>query len=150
MKHRGYMESCSIAAPGAAVWRALVDPVLLTRWLAAAVTVEPRPGGLYRFDHAHAGRREAHIDVFEPPRRLRLIHFVQADWPAAADAAPVDDVMVVQRDTSTVVRIMGSGVPADPAWDLLLRRWRGSWAVSLVNLKKMLEGHSGPHTSGPA
>lgn len=138
-KQRGYMESCNIAASPLAVWQALVDPVLLERWLAKAVTVEARPGGLYRFEHAHGGRREAHIDVFDPPRRLRLIHFAQPDWPAGTGVVPVDDVMVVQRDDSTVVRVLGSGVPVDPAWDPVLRRWRGTWAVGLATLKRMLE-----------
>jgi len=141
---RGYLESCSITASPQAVWRALVDPALLSRWLANAATVDPRPGGLYRIEHAHAGRREAHIDLFEPPRRLRLIHFVQPDWPATADVAPVDDLLVVQRPDATVVRVLGSGVPADPAWDPVLRRWRGSWVVGLAMLKKMLEDPAGP------
>lgn len=139
MKLRGYMESCKIPASPQAVWQALVDPVLLAQWLATAVTVEARPGGLFRFEHAHGGRREAHIDVFDPPRRLRLIHFAQPDWPAGAEAVPVDDVMVVERNDGTVVRVLGSGVPGDPAWDPVLRRWRGTWAVGLAALKRMLE-----------
>lgn len=140
---RGYLESCSITAPSQTVWRALVDPVLLSRWLAKAAAVDPRPGGLYRFEHAHVGRREAHIDLFEPPRRLRLIHLVQPDWPVAADVAPVDDVLVVQRDDVTVVRVLGSGVPLDPAWDPVLRRWRGAWVIGLAMLKKMIEAPVG-------
>jgi len=144
MTQRGYLESCSITASPQAVWRAFVDPALMSRWLAKTAAVDPRPGGLYRFEHAHAGRREAHIDLFQPPRRLRLIHFVQPDWPVAADVAPVDDVLVLQRDDTTVVRILGSGVPADPAWDPLLRRWRGAWAVGLAMLKKILEAPAGP------
>jgi uncharacterized protein YndB with AHSA1/START domain len=149
-RQRGYMESCSIAAAPQDVWGALVDPALLARWLAKTAAVEPRPGGLYRFEHAHAGRREAHIDVFEPPRRLRLIHFAQPDWPVATDVTPVDDVMIVQRDEVTVVRIMGSGIPLEPAWDPLLRRWRGTWAVGLAQLKKMLEARTGATGTGPA
>lgn len=136
---RGYLESCSITASPQAVWRALVDPALLSRWLARAAAVDPRPGGLYRIEHVQAGRREAHIDLFEPPRRLRLIHFPQPDWPGTADVAPVDDLLLVQRSDATVVRVLGSGVPADPAWDPVLRRWRGSWAVGLAVLKRMLE-----------
>lgn len=147
-KQRGYMESCSIAAPARTVWEALVDPVLLSRWLATTAAVDPRPGGSYRFEHVHSGRREAHIDIFEPPRRLRLIHFAQVDWPVSANVAPVDDVMIVPRDDFTVVRVMGSGVPRNAAWDPLLRRWRGSWAVGLVKLKKLLENSSEAMSAG--
>ena len=139
MKTRGYMETCNVPASPQAVWQALVDPVLLAQWLATVVTVEARPGGLYRFEHAHGGRREAHIDVFDPPRRLRLIHFAQPAWPVGAEAVPVDDVMVVERSDGTVVRVLGSGVPGDPASDPVLRRWRGTWAVGLAALKRMLE-----------
>ena len=55
------------------------------------------------------------------------------------EAVPVDDVMVVERNDGTVVRVLGSGVPGDPAWDPVLRRWRGTWAVGLAALKRMLE-----------
>ena len=93
------------------------------RVVAPPATVEARPGGVYRFEHAHAGRRDAHIDVFEPPRRLRLIHFTQPDWPAGGEAVPVDDVMLTSRDGGTVVvptdggaaRVVGPTPDAAPA-----------------------------------
>lgn len=143
-KTRGYVESQGIAAPAAVIWRGLVDARMHSRWLSTAAVIEPRAGGLYRFDHAYVGRREAHIDVFEPPRRLRLIHFPQPDWPARGEAVLVDDIMVVEQPDETLVRVLGSGIPVDPAWEPLLRRWRGSWAVGLANLKKLLENPARP------
>lgn len=138
-KTRGYVESLGIAAPAAVIWRGFVDPAMLGRWLATSATIEPRAGGLYRFDHAYVGLREAHIDLFEPPRRLRLIHFPQPGWPERGETVLVDDIIIVEQPGETMVRILGSGLPADAAWEPMFRRWRGSWAVGLANLKKLLE-----------
>jgi uncharacterized protein YndB with AHSA1/START domain len=42
-----------ISAPPAAVFRALVEPALLQKWIAAQATVEPRVGGRYSFGWAY-------------------------------------------------------------------------------------------------
>jgi uncharacterized protein YndB with AHSA1/START domain len=54
------------------LWSALTDPRRLARWL-GEIAGDLRPGGEYRA-HYHASGWEGtmHIDVCEPPRRLRL------------------------------------------------------------------------------
>ena len=42
--------SVDIAARPATVWRCLVEADLLSRWLRATATLEPRVGGAVRFD----------------------------------------------------------------------------------------------------
>jgi uncharacterized protein YndB with AHSA1/START domain len=39
-----------IGAPPEAVWALLTDPAGLVRWLGIAATLEPRPGGTFRFE----------------------------------------------------------------------------------------------------
>jgi uncharacterized protein YndB with AHSA1/START domain len=41
--------SILIDAPPAAVWRALIEPELMNRWIASAAEVDPRVGGRYGF-----------------------------------------------------------------------------------------------------
>ena len=42
-----------VAAPPAEVFRWFVDPALLARWIGIRATLEPRPGGTFRFEIAH-------------------------------------------------------------------------------------------------
>ena len=66
-------------------------------------------------------QREAHIDVFRPPRRLRLIYMPFPDLPDEGTVVVED--FLLDRDPDggarqgvsavTVLRLMGSGVPGD-------------------------------------
>ena len=77
-----------IHAPRTKVWRALTDPGLIRIWSGQEAEIDPRKGGSYRLGKRNAGGREAHIDVFDVNRRLRLIYLKGRDWPAG-DAALV-------------------------------------------------------------
>ncbi|MFO1401641.1 MAG: hypothetical protein U1F30_10605 [Steroidobacteraceae bacterium] len=65
--------------------------------------------------------REAHIDVFEPGRRLRLIYMPQSGMPPT-DSVIVDDFMIDSDATSTSLRLLGSGYPEDEGWENALAR----------------------------
>ncbi|HEY3765180.1 MAG TPA: SRPBCC family protein [Gaiellales bacterium] len=56
-----------IDAPPAHVWRSLIEPAQLDRWIAERATVEPRVGGVYDFGWDHGPMR---ILALEPERRL--------------------------------------------------------------------------------
>src|SRR5579871_1918766 len=70
---RGYALRVDICAEADRVWRALIDPVALAEWYAPGARVDAREGGVYRA-RLDSIEREAHIDVFVPPRRLRLVY----------------------------------------------------------------------------
>jgi uncharacterized protein YndB with AHSA1/START domain len=104
---RGYALRADIAAPPSRVWTALTEPVLLTRWLGLDVRIQPRQGGHFTATIAPGLTREATIDIFDPPRRLRMIYLPPASLPAL-DAAVVDDYLI-GRERFTVVRLLCSG-----------------------------------------
>src|ERR1700760_3040150 len=80
---RGYAHLVEIDVPVARVWRALTEPSLIKIWSGQDAEVDPREGGVYRLGKGQIGMREAHIDVFDPQRRLRLIYLSGRDWPAS-------------------------------------------------------------------
>jgi hypothetical protein len=47
--------------------------------------------------------------------------------------------MLEPRGTSTLLRVLGSGFPAEPAWEPALRRQQSGWRLSLARLKVYLE-----------
>ena len=129
-------------APASALWRALTDPAELVGWHAEQARVEARVGGRYSVRSRLFGAREAHIDVLEPMRRLRLIYDPAPSWPPLGDTAVVEDFVIDERRGKRVLRVLGSGVPSAPDWDLWHRRLQAGWAVAFAQLARRLEAHA--------
>jgi uncharacterized protein YndB with AHSA1/START domain len=135
---RGYAHRIDIAANKARVWQALTTSPALVRWCSPSAEISARTGGIFRASVDRVTELEAHIDVFEPERRLRLIYLPSQDLPPA-DSALVDDFMLDGGDGGTIVRLLGSGFPADPAWDPVYMRLRVGWERAIARLKVLIE-----------
>jgi uncharacterized protein YndB with AHSA1/START domain len=141
---RGYLQTLRCEAPLSELWHALVLPEGLRLWHAEEAWVDARPGGSYRYRSRLFGMREAHIDVIEPGRRLRLVYDPNPDWPPAGDSVIVEDFLLDTRGTGTAriqsqLRILGSGVPAAPEWRATHRRLQAGWAVAFSYLQRCLD-----------
>src|SRR5271156_5840647 len=77
---RGYAHLVEVDVPVARVWRALTDPGLIRIWSGQEAEIDPRKGGMYRIGKPNSAR-EAHIDIFDVNRRLRLIYLNSGDFP---------------------------------------------------------------------
>ncbi|HXR20145.1 MAG TPA: SRPBCC domain-containing protein [Steroidobacteraceae bacterium] len=144
---RGYAQRVDIRADIEVVWNALIEPATLAIWYAPGARVDAREGGLYSARHGENLQREAHIDVFLPPRRLRLIYMPFPDLPD--EGAVVVEDFLLDRDPAaarahnisavTVLRLMGSGVPESDAWTATYVALRRGWERALLRLKVLLE-----------
>jgi len=137
-KERGYAHRVDVLAGAQQVWQALTDGGQLARWCAPDAAISPRQGGLFRASVDRVTEFEAHIDVFEPPRRLRLMYLPSPALPPAA-TVHVDDFILESAGGGTIVRLLGSGVPATPEWDTQYLRLRASWQQALSRLKVLVE-----------
>jgi uncharacterized protein YndB with AHSA1/START domain len=137
-KERGYAHRVDVYAEPAEVWRALTDVGHLTRWCSPRAEIRARPGGLFRASVDRVTEFDAHIDVFEPPRRLRLIYLPTAQLPPA-ETVRVDDFILDPMPGGTIVRLLGSGVPATPEWETHYRRLRTGWQQAMTRLKVWVE-----------
>ena len=144
---RGYAHRIDIRADIDTVWRALIEPGTLARWYTPATRVDAREGGSFWARPDMDLSREAHIDVFAPPRRLRLIYLPVPEL-SAEEAVIVDDFLLDRDELSarertagpvTVLRLLGSGIPESPNWDAMYLRLRGGWERALRRLKVTLE-----------
>src|SRR5215469_13582629 len=138
-KTRGYAHRIDLAADVQTVWRALTDPTLLTTWCSPQAEIRPRAGGLFRACVDRVTELEAHIDVYEPERRLRLIYLPSAALPPA-DSALIDDFILERARAGTILRLLGSGVPGSPEWDAQYLRLRTGWQAAMSRLKALIEG----------
>jgi uncharacterized protein YndB with AHSA1/START domain len=137
-KLRGYAHRVDIAADADKVWLALTNVDHLRRWCSPAADIKARPGGLFRASVDRVIELEAHIDVFEPGRRLRLIYLPSAELPPA-DSAIVDDFILDATPPETIVRLLGSGIPSTLDWDAQYRRLRMGWQAAMTRLKVFVE-----------
>jgi uncharacterized protein YndB with AHSA1/START domain len=142
---RGYAHLVEIDVPVARVWRALTDPRLIRIWSGLEAEIDPRKGGMYRVGKRNEDSREAHIDIFDVNRRLRLIYLSGSNWPVG-DSAVVDDFLLDVRkgDRPTTLRLLGSGVPESAAWDKSYVRIRMGWERLLARMKVTLESPPAP------
>ncbi len=137
-RERGYAHRVDILADASEVWRALTDPVPLTRWCSPKAVIQARQGGLFRASVDRVTEFEAHIDVFDPERRLRLLYLPASSLPRA-DTVMVDDFILDPVPGGTIVRLLGSGVPGVPEWDTQYWRLRTSWQQAMTRLKVYVE-----------
>src|ERR1700674_905593 len=137
---RGYAHLVEIDVPVARVWRALTEPGLIRIWSGQEAEMDARQGGSYRIGKRSGTAREAHIDVFEVNRRLRLIYLNGKDSPPS-DTAAVDDFILDTRrgEGKTSLRLLGSGIPDAAAWDRSYASIRMGWERFLARIKVTLE-----------
>ena len=140
-KVRGYAHRIDIAADVQQVWRALTEPEYLACWCSPGAQIRGRPGGLFRASVDRVTELEAHIDVYEPGRRLRLIYLPSPTLPPA-DSAIIDDFILEPAAPGTILRLMGSGVPSAIEWDTQYRRLRMGWQQAMTRLKVFIEKQS--------
>lgn len=135
---RGYAHRIDVRADVKGLWTALTTVRQLGLWCSPGAQISARPGGSFRASVDRVTESEAHIDVFEPPRRMRLIHLPSPSLPPA-EVAIVDDFMLDAAAGGTVLRLLGSGFPLDPAWDEIYLLRRTSWERALARLKMLVE-----------
>jgi uncharacterized protein YndB with AHSA1/START domain len=137
---RGYAHLVEVDVPVARVWRALTDPGLIRIWSGQEAEIDPRQGGSYRLGNRTDGGREAHIDIFDVNRRLRLIYLKGSDWPAGEGAVVDDFLLDVRKGQGTSsLRLLGSGVPEAAAWDKSYVKMRMGWERFMARIKVTLE-----------
>jgi len=138
LKTRSFAHRIDIAALPPRVWTALCGPALLPLWLGKDAKIRPQQGGRWSATVAPGLAREAMIDLFEPPRRLRLIYLPPAGLPES-EGTVVDDVLLDGEGQTTIVRLLCSGVPDAAGWTPYFMKMRTSTERALARLKVLVE-----------
>ena len=138
LKTRGFAHRIDIGVTPPKVWTVLCGPTLMPLWIGADARIRPQKGGHWSATVAPGIQREAMIDVFDPPRRLRLIYLTPPELPAF-DGAVVDDVLLEADGPRTIVRLLCSGVPDLPDWSAYYGRIRTLAERALARLKVLCE-----------
>jgi uncharacterized protein YndB with AHSA1/START domain len=144
-RERGYAHRVDIAGEVRATWLALTDAAHLRIWCAPDAQIRPRAGGLFRASVDRVTEMEAHIDVFEPERRLRLIYLPSPALPATESAIVADFIVEPGPPPAggVIVRLLGMGVPDGRDWDVPFKRMKVGWAAAMARLKVYVETQMG-------
>jgi Activator of Hsp90 ATPase homolog 1-like protein len=138
---RGYAHRVDVAAAVPVVWSALTTSASLGEWCSPGAQIDARQGGSLRASVDRVTEFEAHIDVYLPGRRMRLIHLPSSVLPST-DCTLIDDLVLDAGARASIVRLLGSGVPSDSAWDVFYLRLRRGWERALARLKVYVERES--------
>ena len=136
--YRSFAHRVEIGAPVERVWRAFTDSRVLALWTAAGASVTPREKGRLHVIFGSGMECDAHIDVLVTAQRLRLILLPTRGMPTS-DAVIVEDFLFERTGTSTVVRLLSSGVPSVQGWVTYYLAKRRHWEMALARLKVLLE-----------
>ncbi len=102
-----------VGAPATVVWGLLTDPHELVRWLGIAATLDPRPGGAFRFELFEgqfcAGR---YLEVVEPRRVVFTWGWEDPAIPLPPGSTTVAVDLEPRGEKRTLVRLVHSGLEA--------------------------------------
>ena len=122
------------------VWRALTDARELERWFPLEARVEPGEGGSVFMSWKNEYEGESRITVWEPGRHLQITWgFTDEE----REITQLTDFHLEGAKGRTVLRVVTSGFPNDPAWDAWYEGTRQGWAYELESLKRYLERFRG-------
>jgi uncharacterized protein YndB with AHSA1/START domain len=136
--YRSFAYRADINVPVERVWRAFTDSRVLQRWTAAGASVTPREKGRMHVVFGAGVELDAHIDVLVTPQRIRLILLPTPGMPDQ-NAVIVEDLLFERAASTTVVRLLSSGVPSAKAWVTYYLNKRRYWELALTRLKVFLE-----------
>ena len=140
---RGYALRFDVNAAPEEVWRGLIDPALIAEWYALSARISPKEGGSYNVKLHNGTEREAHIDVFQPPRRLRLIYMPKATMQSV-DGVIVDDFIIEKVGDVSRICLLGSGFPRNFEFAEMFQKTQNGWARALARLKVSTEKRVNP------
>ncbi len=151
LKTRSIKKELLILAPVDAVWTALTDAGELTRWFPLEASVTPGVGGIVHMSWRNEYQFDAPIAVWEPNRRLRLIHQEPSKAARPGEAGlPFDvpfqigvDYCLDDRAGETLLHLEHFGFPLDETWDAQYASCESGWDFQFQGLKLYLERHRG-------
>ena len=150
-KTREIKTTIEIEADIDAVWKALTDAEELMRWFPLDARSKPEPGGKIWYSWGPPYEGESHIEIWDPPHRLKL----RDQWGGSAPDGQVREVepgvparvaMDYTLETEggkTILRLVHSGFGAGADWDDEFEGTRRGWDQELLGLKHYLEHHAG-------
>lgn len=120
------------------MFRALVDPAWIVRWLSDRAEMDPRKGGAYLLAWKDGPEHRGEVLDCVPGRRLTLTW----SWPGLELTGTRLSMSVAAKGRGTLLKVEHRGFPRTERWVDLYGGSEWGWTYFFLNLKSVLEnGH---------
>jgi small-conductance mechanosensitive channel/uncharacterized protein YndB with AHSA1/START domain len=135
---RSHREELELASTVEDVWTAVTDIEYIKNWLALDGEFTPQIGRAFALSLRDGSAIAGRIDVFMPPRRMRLV-LAPREGEEPLPSGPITiDFQVWERDDKVQLTIRIAGIPASEDWEEYYRLSEDRWKNALVELKHAL------------
>ncbi|MBT8086186.1 MAG: mechanosensitive ion channel, partial [Woeseia sp.] len=137
---RSHREDVRLNVGADEVWGALTDIDALKKWLATDGEFRPFIGGPFALQLQDETEMSGRIDIFMPPRRMRLVIAPRENEnPLASGPITIDFIVKkIEDDKRTELTVIVAGIPASEDWQMDFRRTEDRWHTALEELKEYL------------
>jgi potassium efflux system protein len=135
---RSHTEKASFSAKIGDIWRGLTDIDTIKQWIGGDGQFSPYIGGAYDLSFKDGTRNQGRIDIFMPPRRMRLVEAPRDGEEPLATGPLTVDFRLIEHDGKTNLTVVVAGIPATEEWEEDYNRSIILWQNALVELKDLL------------
>src|SRR5215470_16396816 len=123
-----------IALPHEEIFRYLVEPTLMARWIGLSHDLDPQPGGRFRVEVSSGNIASGRFVEVLPPRRVAFTwgwENQDGDLSLLPPGASLVEIDLKAKDSGTLLRLRHCRLPAD-----LAARHGARWSFYLANLQE--------------
>jgi len=135
---RSHSEEVELAAGIDDVWAAITEVDAINQWLAKEGKFVANIGGRFALVLRDGSDLSGQIDIFLPPRRMRLVVSLRKSDDLLASGPTTIEFALFKREEKTLLRVSVSGIPATEEWEEDYRRSENRWKNSFVELQEFL------------
>ena len=135
---RSHREEVELAVGIDDVWTALTEMDSIKQWLAKDGEFAPHIGGRFALALRDGTDLSGRIDIFLPPRRMRLVVALREGDDLLASGPTTIEFSLFEQDKKTRLNVSVSGIPATEEWEEDYRRSEDRWQNGLVELQELL------------
>lgn len=118
----------------AETWAALVEVDQLKRWLIRDGSITAELGGVFDYVLRDGKVARGRIDVFSPPRRMRMVLAPDEDDGRTPSVPITAEFRIRQTEDATTLDVIVAGIPGDEDWEEYYRQSVDRWRDALADL----------------
>ena len=100
----------TISAPADLVYRLLTEDELLVRWMGMSAQLDPRPGGVFRFEIAPGHFCSGRYTEVVPGRRVVFTWGYESDAMPLAPGSSIVEIDIESQGDASLVRLVHRGL----------------------------------------